>query len=227
MASTASSTVRTQPGQQAGATEPEPFIARLEKHRKPISYVLGALALIAVGIWLYAETGRRKAAAAADALDAARGTFEAGNLPGASTAFQQVIQNYRGTDAGFQAELGLNTVRLATGQTQLAVDELRKFANTHPPARYESGAWLLMGGALENLKKYDEAADAYLKAAETAPEDYRKSEALIGAARSYQLAGKPTEAIGVLRRIVGTFPEETPGVAEAKVRLAELTRGAM
>ncbi len=224
MASTASSTV---PTQQAGTTEPEPFVARLEKYRKPISYGLGALALVAVGLWLYAETGRRKAAAGADALDGARGAFEAGNLPGAATAFQQIIQAYRGSDAAYQAELGLNTVRLASGQTQLAVDELRKFADAHPPALYESGARLLMGGALENLSKYPEAADAYLKAADIAPEDYRKVEALVGAARAYQLAGKQPEAIEALRRVVTKFPEETAGVAEAKVRLAELTRGAM
>ena len=30
-----------------------------------------------------------------------------------------------------------------------------------------------------------------------------------------------------LRGIVGKYPKETPGVAEAEVRLAELTRGAM
>ncbi|HEV8600107.1 MAG TPA: tetratricopeptide repeat protein [Gemmatimonadales bacterium] len=213
--------------QQAGAAEPEPFIARLEKYRKPISYTLGALAVLAIGLWLYSETGRRKAQAGAEALDAARGAFETGNLPAASTAFQQVIQAYRGTDAAYQAELGLNTVRLASGQSQLAVDELRKFANAHPPALYESGAWLLMGGALENLSKFGEAADAYLKAADTAPEDYRKVEGLIGAARSYHLAGKQQEGIAVLRRIVTKYPEATPGVAEAKVRLAELTRGAM
>jgi hypothetical protein len=144
MASTASSTVRTEPTQKAGAAEPEPFIARLEKHRKPISYALGALALIAVGIWLYAETGRRKAAAAADALDAAR-RVRGGHFR-ASTAFQQVIQNYRGTDAGFQASWapilsGWPRARPNSPWMSCAVRQHQS------AARYESGAWLLMGGA--------------------------------------------------------------------------------
>ena len=224
MASTAPSTV-TAPKQEAA--EHAPLLVRLEKYRKPISYGLGALAVVVLGLWLFAETGRRKTTAAADALDAARGSLEAGNLPAASTEFQRVIQAYRGTDAAFQAELGLNAVRLQSGQTQLAVDELRKFAESHPPALYESGAWLMMGGALENLSKYAEAAAAYLKAGDTASEDYRKVEALLGAARAYQLAGKGKESEDVLRRIASKFPEDTPGVAEAKVRLAELTRGAM
>jgi len=224
MASTASPTVTTPP---AEATEPTPFVERLEKYRKPLTWAVGIIAVLAVGTWLWMETGRRKAAAAADALDVARGTFEAGNLPGASSAFQRVIQSYGGTDAGFQAELGLNTVRLASNQTQLAIDELRKFAESGPPPYYQSGAYMLIGGALENLQKFADAAAAYLKASDAAPEDYRKVEALLGAARAYGLAGKQKDEVDVLRRIVSKFPEATTGVPEAKVRLAELTQGAM
>jgi len=212
--------------QAAPAARPA-LMERLEKHRKPISYALGAVALLAVGAWLYAETGRRKETAAADALDGARSAFESGNLPGASAEFQRVAQSYRGTDAAFQAVLGLNTVRLASGQAQLAADELKKFADSGPPAYYGSGALILRGGALENLKKFDDAAAAYSQAGELAQEPYRKVEALLGAARSYSSAGKTKESLDVLRSIIGKFPPETPGVPEARVRLAEATQGAM
>ncbi len=203
------------------------MLGRLEKHRKPLSYALGAVALLGLGAWLYAETGRRKETAAADALDGARSVYESGNLPGASVEFQRVIQAYRGTDAAYQAVLGLNAVRLASGQAQLAADELKKFSDSNPPAYYASGALLLMGGALENLSKFDQAAAAYSGAAQVAQEPYRKVEALLGAARSYRLAGKTTEGIDVLRGIVSKFPVGTPGVPEARVRLGELTQGAM
>jgi len=224
MASTASPTVTTPPAQ---AAEPTPLLTRLEKYRKPLTWGFGLLAVIAVGAWLWSETGRRKASAAADALDVARATFEAGNLPGASAAFQRVIQAYNGTDAAFQAELGLNAVRLASGQAQLAIDELRKFAGASPPAYYASGAYLMMGAALENLRKFDDAAAAYVKAGDIAEEGYRKVDGLLGAARAFGLAGKQKEELDVLRRIVSKFPEGTTGVPEAKVRLAELTQGAM
>jgi TolA-binding protein len=224
MASSAPSTVTTP---QTEAEAHPPLVVRIEKYRKPITYGIGALAVLVIGFWLYSETGRRKASAATDALDAARGSLESGNLPAASTEFQRVIQAYRGTDAAYQAELGLNTVRLQSGQAQLAIDELRKFAGANPPPYYASGAYLMMGGALENLAKFADAAAAYLKAADTAPEDYRKVEALLGAARAFQLAGKPQESEDALRRIISKFPDGTPGVAEARVRLAELTRGAM
>ncbi|HTL04941.1 MAG TPA: tetratricopeptide repeat protein [Gemmatimonadales bacterium] len=185
------------------------------------------MAVLVLGVWLYGETGRRKETAAADALDGARSAFEAGNLPTASAEFQRVIQSYRGTDAAYQAVLGLNTVRLASGQAQLAVDELKKFSDAGPPAFYASGAQLLMGGALENLGRFDQAAAAYSKAAELAEEPYRKIEGFLGAARAFHLAGKNKEAADVLRGVVSKFPAETPGVAEARVRLAEWTQGAM
>ena len=83
----------------------------------------------------------------------------------------------------------------------------------------------MMGTALVNLRKYPEAAAAYLKGAELATEDYRKVEAYLGAARAYRLAGKNTEAAEVLRGVVSKFKREVPGVSEAEVRLAEATRG--
>jgi tetratricopeptide (TPR) repeat protein len=225
MASTAQSTVTAPP--QPSHTEQPAFLAWVERNRKLVSYATTALVVVLIGGWLFRETGRRKEVAAADALERGRAAFESGSLPSASTEFQRVTQSYAGTDAAFQAELGLNEVRLASGQTQIAVDELRKFVAKNPPAYYASGAYNLMGGALENLKKFDEAAQAYTKAAEIATEDYRKVDALLGAARALRLAGKNKESIDVLRGIVSKFGKDVAGVAEAQVRLAELTGGTM
>ncbi len=212
----------------AAAPEAEhPVVDWMEKNKKLLTYAGVAVGVIAVGTWLFIETGRRKESAASDALDQARSALESGNLPAASGAFQRVATSYSGTDAAYQAELGLNEVRLASGQVQLAVDELRKFADRGPPAFYASGAWAMMGGALENLKKFDEAAKAYTRAADLAVEEYRRVDALIGVARAGRLAGKEKEAIDVLRGVVSKFGKDVPGVAEAKVRLAELTKGAM
>jgi len=225
MASTVESTV-TAPS-QAKTDEQPVFLAWFERHRKAVSYGTTAVLVVLIVGWLFRETGRRKEAAAADALERGRAAFESGNLPSASTEFQRVTQSYSGTDAAFQAELGLNEVRLASGQTQIAVDELRKFVGKNPPAYFASGAYGLMGGALENLKKFDEAAQAYKQAAEIATEDYRRVDALLGEARALRLASKDKESIDVLRSIVSKFGKDVPGVAEAQVRLAERTGGTM
>jgi|KBSSwiStaDraftv2_1062776.scaffolds.fasta_scaffold701754_2 tetratricopeptide (TPR) repeat protein len=211
---------------QTGDTQ-SPTFAWLEKNQKPVTYGLVALAVVVLGGWLFLETGKRKEIAANDAIDRARGAFESGNLPAASTEFQRIAESFRGTDAGWQAELALNEVRLASGQAQLAADELKKLAERNPPVFYASGAQFMLGGALENLKKFEEAAAAYTRAADQATEDYRQIEGRIGAARALRLAGKQPEALDILRAVIAKYPKDTPGVAEAEVRLAEWTAGSM
>ena len=202
-------------------------LAWISRNQKLVSYGGLALAVVVVGGWLLLETAQRKELAGADALDRARATFESGNLPTASSEFQRVAQSYRGTAAGYAAELALNEVRLASGQTQIAVDELKKFAESNPPAFFASGAWNMVGAGLENLKKYPEAAQAYRQSAGLAEESYRKVEATLSAARALRLAGQDSQAIELLRGILAKFGKEIPGVAEAEVRLAEVTRGVL
>ena len=197
------------------------------RNQKVLSYAILALAIIAVGAWLWRETGRRKAAAANVALHDAQARLDNGDLAGASTEFQRIIRNYSGTDAAYQAELGSNAIRVASGQGQIAVDALRKFLGSNPPAYYAAGAWAMLGAALEDAKKYDEAATAYKQSSDLAPEPYRKVDGLLGASRAYRLAGKNDQSLALLRDILGKFPKETPGVAEATVRLAEATQGRM
>jgi TolA-binding protein len=79
--------------------------------------------------------------------------------------------------------------------------------------------------ALENTGKFAEAAQAYLAAAQTAEAEYLKSDALLAAARSFRLAGDSSKAVETLEGILKQFPAESPGVVEARVRLAELTGG--
>jgi len=186
-----------------------------------------ALVVVAAGIWFYVESGRRKELAGAEALDRARSAMESGNVPVASAEFQKVAAGYSGTEAGYQATLALNEARLVQGQTQIAVDDLRAFLGRNPPNTHAASGYNLLGTALENQAKFAEAAQAYSQSATLAPEPYRKVDAQLSQARALRLAGKTEEALTVLRGIVSANPEEIPGVSEAKVRLAELTKGVM
>ena len=197
------------------------------RNQKVLSYAILALAIIAVGGWLWRETGRRKAFAANAALHDAQAKMDNGEMAAAATDFQRIIRTYPGTDASYQAELGSNAIRVASGQGQIAVDALRKFVGSNPPAYYAAGAWAMLGAALEDAKKFDEAAAAYKQSSDLAPEPYRKVDGLLGASRAYRLAGKNEQSLALLRDILGKFPKETPGVAEATVRLAEATQGRM
>ncbi len=204
---------------------PPDFVAWLQARQKALTIIVVAVAVVGLAGWYVMESGRRKQSQAVDALDRARASMDAGNLPEASTELQKLAQTYAGTDAALEATLALNQVRLMSGQAQLAVDELKKFAAAAPPGAFGAAAHSHLAMALENTGKMPEATAGYLKAAELAPDAFRKVDALLAAARTYRLAGKKQEAIALLQDLIKKYPKEQAGVAEAQVRLAELTKG--
>lgn len=197
----------------------------IHARQKVLGIAGGVVFLLGLAGWYVVESGRRKQAQALSALDQARASMEAGNYPEASSGFQKVSQNFSGTDAAYEASLALNQVRILSGQAQLAVDDLRKLAASNPPGTYAAAARSHLAVALENAGKPAEAAAEYLKAAELASETFRKVDALLNAARVYRLTGKEAEAIAVLSDLIKKYPSETAGIAEAEVRLAEITKG--
>ena len=218
----------TAAAQQVTRTAPDgenQLLAWFQARQKVIGITVGVLALLALVIWYTIEAGHRKQAQAMEALDRARAAMESGNYPEASTGFQRVTQTFAGTDAAYEAALALNQVRLLSGQGKLASDELKKFAASNPPAPYNSAAHATLAMALEDLGKPAEAAAEYQKAADLATEDFRKVDALLNVARVLRTTGKEKEAIAVWQDIIKKYPKERSAVAEARVRLAEVTHG--
>jgi outer membrane protein assembly factor BamD (BamD/ComL family) len=185
--------------------------------------ILGGIALIAAAVWFVNSSTTRKEDFANRALQGARQAAESGNLPLAASELQKVSQTYKGTRAGAEAVLSLNQVRLLNKQAELAVVGLREFAATNPKG-YVAQTQALLGVALENTKKPAEAAAAYLAAANAAEVDFLKAQYLLDAGRAWAAAGKPDEAAKAYRELIAKY-EKTPAVTEAKVRLAELTKG--
>jgi outer membrane protein assembly factor BamD (BamD/ComL family) len=184
------------------------------------------LVLIALVVWLVLSSQRRKEEFAARSLNQARAAAEAGNLPLASSELQKLIDQYKGTDAATEAVITLNQVRMVNGQSELAAVNLRDFLATNPAPQYRAPAYGLLGAALENSKRYADAAEAYGNASKAADLEYLKARYLIDAGRAFAAGGKPAEAVGAYREIVQRYPKST-SFTEAQVRLAELTDGKM
>lgn len=183
-----------------------------------------AAAVIALGVWFVVTSGRRKEEFASRVLSQALATADKGNLPQASSELQRVIQTYAGTDAASEAVLSLNQIRMASGQSELAAVNLREFVGKNPSPKFVAQAYALLGSADENTKKYEDAGRAYEQAAATAELSYIKAGYLLDAGRAYRLAGKSQDAIRVYRTVVEKYAG-SPSVAEAQVRLSELTAG--
>ena len=191
---------------------------------RQLAIAVGAVVVVALGVWLAISSGRRKEAFAQRMLSQAIGTADRGNLGQASAELQRVIQTYRGTQAAGEAVLALNWVRLNNNQGAIAAQDLRAFVATNPPPRLAAGAHALLGAAEENAGRFAEAGAAYENAAKASDMQHLQAGYLVDAGRAYRLAGKREDAIRVYRSVVEKHAE-TPSLTEAQVRLGELTAG--
>src|SRR5207247_968567 len=78
--------------------------------------------------------------------------------------------------------------------------------------------------AFENMGRPREAGEAYENGSTAARLDFLKAQMLSDAGRAWTIAADTSRALAVYRRIVKDFPKEAT-VTEAKVRMAELTKG--
>ena len=200
-----------------------PWYQRRKRHLVVGIAILVALALVA---WFMMASGKRKEQFAARSLNQARTAAEAGNLPLASSELQKLIAAYEGTDAASEAVITLNQVRMINGQSELAVVGLREFLASKPKSQYVTPATGLLAAALENSKRWVEAANAYTQASNAADVDYLKAKYLVDAGRAFRMGGRPEDATKAYRTVLEKFPK-APSVTEAEVRLAELTDGKM
>jgi tetratricopeptide (TPR) repeat protein len=209
--------------QASEGVPPNPF-KWVQRHQRLVSAVGIAVLAVAAGAWLTITTQQRKEVAAQEAMNGARAAFDAYNLPAAAAAFQEVIQSYSGTRSAKEASIALNQVRLINGQNELAIVSLRDFVDGNPGQVYQVPASGLIGSALENVNRPDEAAEAFLEAAAGAQVGYMKAEYLLAAGRALTAAGRPEEAATAFRTITDEYAD-TPSLSEATVRLSELVKG--
>ena len=191
--------------------------------------LLGAVVLLLLALiagWFIIASGKRKEQFAARSLNQARAAAESGNLPLASSELQRLITTYKGTDAAHEAVITLNQIRMINGQSELAAVGLREYLASKPPEKYLSPAYGLLGAALENAKRWVDAAIAYTQASNAAGVPYLKATYLVDAGRAYREAGRTEEAAKTYRTIVEKY-SDSPSFTEAQVRLAELTAGKM
>jgi outer membrane protein assembly factor BamD (BamD/ComL family) len=220
MATTVEATTRDQ------VPAPETTNPWYRDRRRQLVVAVALIAAVAMVGWFLLASGKRKEQFAARSLNQARAAAEAGNLPLASSELQRLITTYKGTDAASEAVITLNQVRMVNGQSELAAVGLREYLAAKPDKKYVAPAYGLLGAALENSKRWGEAAEAYGQASNAAEVDYLKANYLVDAGRAYRQAGKIQDAERVYRTILQKYPK-SPSFTEAQVRLAEVTAGKM
>ena len=194
-----------------------------QEHARDVALAIGGVVIVAAAVWLYVTSENRKELFAAQALAKSRGDAEAGDLPLAAYDLSQLMDRYSGTRAAEEGAVLLADVHLVQGGTQTgaAVQSLQTFVKKRHADYVLASAWDLLGGGLEQQRKFGEAADAYRKASEVAPHDFLKAQYLLDAGRSLAVAGDSAGARKAYGEVLERFGSLNQA-AEARVRLGEL-----
>lgn len=191
-------------------------------NRRVVLASVTGVVLVAGGVWFYVSAEQRKERFAAQALEDARVSAQAGNLPLAASDLSRLVTQYAGTRASDEAVILLAQVRLRQDNPALAMQELQTAIGRGMGEQFQAPAYGLLGVAQEQVGNLRDAAEAYLSAARTAWYEYLQAQYLNEAGRAFWSAGDTNEAAQAYRRIITEF-EDAPVAGEARVRLAELT----
>jgi len=195
----------------------------IRSHKQAAAYLAVAL-VVALGLFawnfLSAKTAERSAGRQ---IAQGRLALDSKNYPLAASVLSQVAENFSGTHAAQEAGILLAQARLAQGQTQQAIDVLKRSA---PKADkyFRAQTYGLLGAAYENALRPKDAATAYESAAAAALYPFLRAQFLSDAGRAWLAAGDTAKALAAYRTIAEKLDSAT-AAGEAKVRIGELTRG--
>lgn len=133
-----------------------------------------------------------------------------GNDSTAAAGYAKVADEYSSTDAGKIAALAAAEALYNEGKYQEAASYLKKFSSKD--AVLEANATVLLGDCYVNLKKYDDALNAFQKAVRAAKGNPQITpRVLLKEAVVYDELKKYDEALKCYRMIKEDFPQFTPG----------------
>jgi tetratricopeptide (TPR) repeat protein len=200
------------------------LVTWIKGHRQIVGAIVAVIVVAAGLVWWNAISKTRTEAAASERLAQARLAFESHNYPLAGSELSQIVENYSGTRSAQEAQLLLAQVRLSQGQGEQSIELLKRFAPSAGPD-FRAQAYGLLGGGYENAARFKEAAEAYQLAASDALYPFLKAQYLSDAGRAWVAFGDTAKALGVYRTITSQ-KDSTVSIAEAEVRIGELTKGA-
>ena len=149
--------------------------------------------------------------------DSAKIALDGGTLDGAKiTGFLAIINKYGSTAAGNRATYDAGATYLHTGEYEKAVKYLKDFSS-NGAYQTEIKKYTMLGHAYAELKKNDEAFDAYKKAASVNKKDENfTADALMVAGNFATKIGKNKEAIEFFTEARDEYPN-FPAVSNGDV----------
>lgn len=184
---------------------PKPsIIDLLLEKKKLVITVLLLVAVSAAGGFFWMQKMKADEEKAALELSKAITWIQAGDADRASKSLNGVITGYGGTRSGNMARLYLATIDFTLGKT----DEALALYNDVKSGNKDLKASAIAGAAACNVQKkaFGAAAEGYGKASETAETETLKAMYLNRSAENLVAAGKSSEAVKQLAKIVKEWP---------------------
>jgi|GEM_PF-352550 len=179
----------------------------LEQHGKAAAIGAGAVALAVVLIVLMINSKIKANLAASYELYQAENLTGSQDTKGAMAKLYQIIDMYPGTENAEEAYLRLAESHYANSNYDSSLYYADKFLKKYSgkDIALACGGYAAKGGALEELKRYKEAAEVYLTAVEKYPKGFAAPLYLIDAGRCYNLAGMDDKAREMYLRAINDY----------------------
>ena len=191
----------------------------VEKHQTLMLSILGVIALIVAGGFLYKYYMNGQNELAQDEMFQAVHYFEQDSLDlalrgdGNRFGFLDIISEYGSTKAGNLANFYAGACYMRKGNYSSAIPFLKDFSSDD--ILLQSRAYSLLGDANMEGEDYTEAANFYNKAATNKPNKEFTPTYIMKAALAYQLNGQNDKAIEQYDKIIKNY-QNTPEYNNAK-----------
>jgi TolA-binding protein len=194
----------------------------LRQHAKKVT---GVALVVAIAALIASVAIRQQRAAELEAqtwIARANVELKQGNVASAIQSYSNIMDRYRGTWSHSDAVFFSANAHFATGRYDSAMVLFSRYLNLKK-RRQEFTVSSQMGNAqcLEELRRYAEAADGYLKVQRENPDSPFAPDALFGAGRCFELAGDLRSAEGMYSELVDHYPDSNQANM-AKLPLLEL-----
>jgi len=203
----------------------------VKKNKSRLLGVFIAIAAVIVGGFLYYNYRSTQNVEAQSAMFQAVYYFEADSLSkalngdGQHAGLLEIADKYSGTDAGNLANFYAGAAQLKQGQFAEAQAHLEKFKSDD--YLLQSRAYGLIGDALLEQGKNNEAADMYKKAANHNANEFFSPQYLLKAGIAYEAGNNYSAAVGVYDQIIKDYvtSAEVSDAKKFKARAEELAGG--
>jgi tetratricopeptide (TPR) repeat protein len=207
---------------ESNQSEKHPFLDFVKNNQKALTAVLVIIVVVLGGYFGYTELYQKpREAKAADAMFVAEKYFaqDSSNLvlngDGTNKGVLYIIKEFNGTSAANLAKYYAGISYFRTGDFNKSVEYLKDF--TTDAKQVQAIAYGTTGDAYSELKKNEEAIEAYKKAGSYFLEDDGiSSEYLFRAASLLETLGKNDEALAIYKEIKAKFPKSEKGFTADK-----------